>query len=99
MTRLIIQFGRSNIILGLIIGVGLISGYLSYSQSDDPTVAFTANEQVVKDDLSAFDNFKIDFSILDDENYKALQIYGENPVDPGITGERLNPFAPLGIDN
>jgi hypothetical protein len=96
MNRLIIQFGRSNIILGLIVAVGLVFGYMSYSQLDDPVAILLAGKPVVdKDDIDAFQDFKIDFTILDDEAYKSLEIFGENPVDPGITGERKNPFAGL----
>lgn len=90
------QFGRSWIILSLIIGTGLVFGYLSYSRADDPTTGLLLDDPVIKkDDLKSFGNFKLDFSILEDEGYKSLEIYGENPVDPGITGERVNPFAPL----
>lgn len=96
MDRIIIQFGRSKIILSLIIGAGLVAGYMSYSTADDPTSGLLLEEPVIrKGDLESFQNFKIDFSILDDERYKSLEIYGENPVDPGIVGERKNPFAPL----
>jgi len=96
MTRIIIQFGRSKIIIGLIIGIGMIFGYMSYSQADDPTTEFLGNVAPSKNDLESFNNFKMDFSILEDERYRALEIYGENPVDPGIVGEINNPFKPLG---
>lgn len=95
MNRLIIQFGRSNIILGLIVAMGLVFGYMTYSSADDPTAALSLNEVAVKDDFQSFKNLKIDFSILDDERYRSLEVYGENPVDPKITGEKDNPFAPL----
>ncbi len=96
MDRLIIQFGRSKIIISLIIGVGLVFGYLGYSQADDPIAGLLIDQPTVKTEGSeSFRNFKIDFSIFDDERYKELEIYGENPVDPGIVGERKNPFAPL----
>ena len=32
---------------------------------------------------------------IDDKRYKGLELCGENPVDPGITGEIKNPFAPF----
>lgn len=95
MARLIIQLGRSRTILSFIIGMGLVLGYLSYSQTDEPVVE-TGNEVIVsKEELESLKNFSIDFSILSNETYKTLEIFGENPVDPGITGERVNPFAPL----
>lgn len=96
MDRLIIQFGRSKIILSLIIGAGLVFGYMSFSTADDPTVGLLLEEPPIKkEDLESFKSFKVDFSIFEDERYKSLEIYGENPVDPGIVGERKNPFAPL----
>lgn len=83
--------------LGLIIGMGFAFGYMSHSQADDPTIGVLVNEPLIRtEDLEAFKSFNIDFSILEDERYKALETFGENPVDPGITGERMNPFLPLG---
>ena len=96
MDRLIIQFGRSKLIISLVIGVGLVFGYLGYSQADDPIAGLLIDQPSIKtEDLDSFKNLKIDFSVLDDERYRELEIYGENPVDPGIVGERKNPFAPL----
>ena len=96
MDRLIIQFGRSKLIIYLVIGVGLVFGYLGYSQADDPIAGLLIDQPSIKtEDLDSFKNLKIDFSVLDDERYRELEIYGENPVDPGIVGERKNPFAPL----
>lgn len=97
MARLIIQFGRSRLILGLVVLMGFVFGYLTYSGADDPTSALLIKEPVTNDkDWNSFQTFKIDFEILDDERYKALQVYGENPVYPGIVGDRENPFLPLG---
>ena len=77
--------------------IGLIVGYLSYSGMDDPTLTITALEPQIKDDLEGFRTFEIDFSILDDENYRSLEIYGENPVIPDVVGEVDNPFSPKNI--
>jgi len=46
------------------------------------------------DNLKIFENLKIDFSILDNNKYKALQIFGESPVSPGVTGKK-DLFAPI----
>lgn len=95
MNRLIIQLGRSKLIITLIASVGFIMGYLNYESVDN--VVFTIKNPIsANDSLKSFKNFKLDFSILDDEKYKSLEIFGENPVDPGVTGERKNPFAPIG---
>ncbi len=75
--------------------MGLVFGYLSYSAIEEPVVDTGAEVTTSKEELEALKNFSIDFSILSNETYKTLEIFGENPVDPGITGERINPFAPL----
>lgn len=95
MTRLIIQLGRSKTILSFIIVMGIVFGYLSYSGLDEPVVDVGVEAVDSKEELESLKSFSIDFSILEDEIYKNLEIFGENPVDPGITGERVNPFAPL----
>lgn len=83
-------------ILSFIIAMGLIFGYLSYSQLGEPIVVETTTESTTgKEEFKALKSFTIDFSILNDDRYKSLEIFGENPVDPGITGERVNIFAPL----
>lgn len=62
----------------------------------DQLVVETGTEVTAnKEELESLKNFSIDFSILDNKTYKTLEIFGENPVDPGVTGERINPFAPL----
>jgi len=95
MIRLVIQLGRSRIILSFIIVMGVIFGYLSYSGMDEPIIEAGTGVIISKEELESLKNFNIDFSILSNETYKTLEIFGENPVDPGITGERINPFAPL----
>lgn len=95
MARLIIQLGRSKVILSFIIGMGLILGYLNYSQVGGSLIEAGTESVVKKEELESLKNFSIDFSILSNEEYKTLEIFGENPVDPGITGERINPFAPI----
>ena len=78
--------------MGFIIFMGLALGYLYYSQTSEIIVDTGAVQ--LDPDLQYFENAKLDFSILEDERYKALEVYGEVPVDPGITGRR-NIFAPI----
>ena len=80
-------------ILSFIVGIGLVVGYLSYSNLDVPIESDQGSSQ--GDDLASFRSFSLDYSILDDQRYKSLEVFGENPVEIGITGERKNPFAPL----
>ena len=75
--------------------MGVVFGYLSYSGMDQLVVETGTEVSANKEELESLKNFSIDFSILNNETYKTLEVFGENPVDPGITGERINPFAPL----
>ena len=93
MGRLLTQLGKSKVILSFIIGIGLVVGYLNYSGMDQPVVEQSTIQR--EDSLESFNTFSLDFSIFDDKRYKGLELCGENPVDPGITGEIKNPFAPF----
>lgn len=84
---------QSKVILGFIIFIGFAVGYLYYSQTSE-TIVSTGTVSL-DPDLEYFQNTKLDFSILEDERYKSLEVYGEVPVDPGVTG-RKNIFAPIG---
>ena len=53
MARLIIQLGRSRIILSFIVVLGLILGYLSYSGMDEPVVETDAGTVTSKEELEA----------------------------------------------
>ena len=69
--------------------VGLIAGYLLYTQLIQPTEIPTPAAPVSSsDDLKSFQNLKIDFSTLDNATYQSLTIYGESPVNPGVTGKK-----------
>lgn len=95
MDKFIAQLGQSKMMLAFIVVIGAILGYLNYSGLDAPIVPDNLNLFQRSDSLESFVNLDIDFSILEDETFKALEIFGENPVNPGITGERTNPFAPI----
>ncbi len=78
----------------LIVLVGIVGGYLYYSQTIKPSEATTPPAPVAaNDDLRAFQDLKLDFSILNDTVYKSLSVFGEAPVNPGITGKK-DLFAP-----
>ena len=81
--------------LVFIVVIGGIVGYLNYSNLD---VALVPESQYLKQEgnsLESFADLNINLSILDNQVFKSLDIFGENPVNPGITGERVNPFAPI----
>ncbi|OGN01403.1 MAG: hypothetical protein A3B91_03565 [Candidatus Yanofskybacteria bacterium RIFCSPHIGHO2_02_FULL_41_29] len=94
MDRLVAQLGRSKIILVFIVGIGFILGYLNYSGQEKPVI-LSQEEPTKKDGLDFFKDFSLDLSIFNNETYKKLEIFGENPVYPDFTGERKNPFAPF----
>lgn len=90
------QSNNQNILmLTLIIVLGFGVGYFYYSQWTVPDrVPIEPPLISGKDDLKAFESLKINFSILDDNKYKALEIFGESPVSPGVTGKK-DIFAPI----
>lgn len=72
---------------------GLLGGYLYYANISaslviEPPLGGKAN------DLDKFENLNINFASLDIEKVSDFNIYGEYPVNPGITGKR-NIFAPF----
>ena len=86
---------QSVLIVALIIVLGFAAGYFYYSQWAVPARVPVEPPPVAgKDDLKKFENLKIDFSILDNNKYKALEIFGESPVNPGVTGKK-DIFAPI----
>lgn len=84
----------SKLYVALIVLVGLIGGYITYSQWIKPTEAVIPPPTIgSQDGLSTLKNLTIDFKILDDPVYKGLITSGESPVIPGITGKK-DIFAP-----
>lgn len=79
-----------------IIGLGIVGGYLYYSQLIEPNKqAIVVNEISHQDILTKFKDAKsFNFEIFNKDYFKALKILGEAPVLPGSTG-RNNIFAPF----
>lgn len=82
---------QSKVMLGFIIFIGIAAGYLYYGQTSETLVVEPIE---VDPSLQAFSSITVDSSILEDERYTSLEIFGEIPVNPGITGKR-NIFAPI----
>ena len=86
---------QSVLIISLIIVLGFAVGYFYYSQWAVPARVPVEPPPVAgKDDLKKFENLKIDFLILDNKKYKVLEVFGEAPVNPGVTGKK-DIFAPI----
>lgn len=89
------QNNQTTLIIALIIVLGFAVGYFYYSQWVVPARVLVEPPPIAgRDDLKTFENLKIDFSILDNKRYKALEIFGESPVNPGATGKK-DIFAPI----
>jgi len=88
------QTANTKLYASLILVAGLAAGYLYYSQIIVPNeVPIDPPFSAGKNDLASFKNLKIDFSIFDNAAYKALAIFGQVPVSPGVTGKK-DVFAP-----
>ena len=86
---------QNTLVVALIIIIGFAFGYFYYYQWIVPgRVPIEPPPVAGRDDLKKFENLKIDFSILDNKKYKALEIFGESPVNPGVTGKK-DLFAPI----
>jgi hypothetical protein len=84
----------SKLYTALIIILGLVGGYIVYSQFIQPSAAVIQAPVLDKQDgESTLKNIRINFKILDDPAYKNLVISGESPVNPGVTGKK-DIFAP-----
>ena len=79
-----------------IVLIGVIGGYLYYSQIIAPSKVPIVLPDIPKDDiLSKFKDLKsLDFSVLSNPTFRSLKMFGEVPVLPGQTG-RTDLFAPF----
>lgn len=85
----------SPIILIAIVAIGLILGYFYYSFAlKDQAQQITPFTISPEDNLSKFANLKLDFGPFDDIKFRSLRIFGESPVQSGITG-KADLFAPF----
>ena len=83
-------------ILSFIVMIGLILGYLNFSELEEEPASTISKESIInKSDIELFSVFGVDFSVFESETYKSLEIFGESPVDIGTTGQKKNPFAPF----
>ncbi|MDP2647897.1 MAG: hypothetical protein Q8P35_01485 [Candidatus Yanofskybacteria bacterium] len=89
---MVISRKQNNLILYLIVVLGLVGGYVYHSQFGSsfsmPELPPAAKE------IQDLKNLNVDFGALDDDKYHSLQVYGDLPVIPGISGKR-DLFAPF----
>ena len=75
----------------LLILVGLVGGYF-YSSSLDPTAGVPLiPSNVAVSDLAQKKRLKVNYSILENEAYEDLRIFGPYPVPTSAPG-KSNPF-------
>lgn len=88
--------GTSIFIQVAIVLMGIIGGYMYYSQIIKPAKVPVELPNIPREDnLSKFKDFKtLDFSIFNNEKFRLLKTLGDVPVKPGTTG-RTDLFAPF----
>jgi len=88
--------GTSVFIQIAIVLLGIIGGYMYYSNIIRPAKVTLSVPEIPKEDtLNKFKDTKsFDFSVLNDPIFKSLKILGDVPVKPGTTG-RTDLFAPF----
>jgi len=88
------QNQTNNLFPILIIIVGVVAGYLYYSNVTSAVELPPLPAGVARDDLRAFKNLQLDFTFSDNAQFKMLEQFGEFPVNPGVSG-KSNIFAPI----
>lgn len=90
------QTKTSPLILILIVLSGFVAGYFYYSQigAGDiseiaPVISINRN-----DDLGKFENITFPTKVLENPSYRNLRVFGEAPVQPGLSG-RIDIFSPF----
>ena len=89
------QQTQNTLILVMIMLLGVVLGYFYYSSYVLPALTPVGPPPISEtDDLQKFKDLQIDYGILTNMKFNNLQIYGESPVNPGVTG-KSNLFAPF----
>lgn len=82
------------ILIGIVV-LGLIIGYFYYARELQGQAVNIPPLKISPDDgLAKFKSLTFDFSPFDNIKFKSLRIFGESPVQPGVTG-RVDIFAPF----
>lgn len=82
-----------NLIPLLVVVLGIVGGYLYYSNvSSNSEPVYNLPQEIQQDSLSQFKNLELNFKVLENSKYRSLEIFGESPVSPGTPG-KTNIFA------
>ena len=82
---------QSKLILYLIILLGLVGGFLYSNQFDPTEKVLPQPDGINAADLNAFGSLKVNYTVLQNEGYQELRIFGELPVPTTAPG-KSNPF-------
>lgn len=75
----------------LVVLMAALAGYVYYTQVP-PAEMPPPPESIQKGDFVGFKDFKLDLSMLSDQRFVSLKIYGPLPIVPEAGG-RTDPFA------
>ena len=90
-----VQPKQNLLILIMIILLGAVMGYFYYSSFILPAQSPVPLPSISQaDNLKAFEGIQIDFGILTNKKFQSLKIFGESPVNPGVTGKK-DLFSPI----
>lgn len=84
---------RSNLMITILVAVvGMAAGYFIYRSMG--AYAVTPAPAAGAEAFAQLKGLTTDFSVLQDERFRSLQVFGELPVNPGIGGKN-DLFAPF----
>ncbi len=83
---------QGKLILFLTVIIGFAAGYFYHTQAGSQEFVEPLPPGGASD-FQKLKDLKVDFKLLEDQRYKALRVYGELPVNPGLHGKQ-DPFAP-----
>jgi hypothetical protein len=82
---------QSPLLFYLIMLLGLVAGFLYNMQSDPAASVPPVPAALQLTSLRGLENLRIDYALLESEQFRQLQVYGELPVQTG-TGGKDDPF-------
>lgn len=84
---------RSNLMITILVAViGMAAGYFVYQSMG--AYAVTPAPAAGAEAFTQLKGLTTDFSVLQDDRFRTLQVFGELPVNPGIGGKN-DLFAPF----
>jgi hypothetical protein len=82
---------QSPLLLYLIMVLGLVLGFLYNSQTDPAAEVTPVPIDLQLTTLQSLDGLKIDYALLESEQFRQLRVFGQLPVDPNGGGKE-DPF-------